>query len=52
MRRANYNQRCAFHRLVRLNSGYGRRLALSDLRDLYRIAMEDSMAGAYSGYAP
>jgi hypothetical protein len=54
MIRANYNQRMAFHRLVRLNKPRSSEppLKLSDLRSLRAIAMRDDRAGAYSGYSP
>lgn len=49
MIRANFDQRCAFKRLVRLNSGYGRKFTLADLKSLRVTAMSNPRAGAYSG---
>jgi hypothetical protein len=49
MTRLNFDQRCAFKRLVRLNSGYGRKFTLADLRSLRLIALSNDRAGAYSG---
>jgi hypothetical protein len=51
MKRLNFDQRCAFKRLVRLNSGYGRKFTLADLKSLRITAMSNVRAGMFPGYA-
>jgi len=56
MKRATFDQREAFQRLVHMNlrtlegAPSGHRFGL--LRALYRLACRNPVAGAYSGYAP